>query len=407
MTLASQQDTIDTHKLSLKTKNTAMWMSSCVIVTLVLSGLNAIAVDGADESGTQPTFTITDDEYRTGSDIARLKVITNTRTGEYVSVIPGHGGCVDSLYLAKSPNASDKSHVLHKVLWDHGRNATAVRLNPTWKGRVLLPYANRIGNATYQFNGTTYHLPINDVSGLNNSLHGLLWNRSMQILSTDIDDISASITLGYSFDGSDTGYPFLLDITVTYTLNKIGFTITVAATNRDINGGWPLPFFSGWHPYILASLHTSTLTLDPCTAWTHVDVGVGPQYPPPRYSNMVPTGHTHVWSRFNGSRPFGGSATMPTYFDDEVKALNTAKCGDTFEHVLQDFDNSVQIGLSVDSSYKFLQIFTGAQQTWGVDAVVLEPLNAMSDAYNNHDNLHTISVGETYTSSFGIRMLGS
>ena len=70
-----------------------------------------------------------------------------------------------------------------------------------------------------------------------------------------------------------------------------------------------------------------------------------------------------------------------------------------------------------------------AQATGGEDAVVLEPLSAMSDAFNNHDGqmysetctaiitypliphlcrhvgLHVISAGETYTNSFGVRVV--
>ena len=60
--------------------------------------------------------------------------------------------------------------------------------------------------------------------------------------------------------------------------------------------------------------------------WRHVDVGVGPQFPPPRFSNMVPTTHTSPWRECNGSAPVG-STTDPTsppqaplYMDDEVKA---------------------------------------------------------------------------------------
>ena len=51
-------------------------------------------------------------------------------------------------------DAEAKNGSVREVLWSHGRNATAVRLNPTWKGRMLLPYANRIAQATYTFNGT-------------------------------------------------------------------------------------------------------------------------------------------------------------------------------------------------------------------------------------------------------------
>jgi hypothetical protein len=43
---------------------------------------------------------------------------------------------VDELQLTTS------SGKLHKVLWDHDRNATAVAHNPTWKGRQLMPYGD-------------------------------------------------------------------------------------------------------------------------------------------------------------------------------------------------------------------------------------------------------------------------
>lgn len=112
-----------------------MWKSKCVIFVLLLSDFCAVSAIGNSTPRAQHPYTVTDDEYHTGSDVANLKVLTNTQTGEYVSIIPGHGGCVDSLYLAKRPNASGQPGELHKVLWDHERNATAVRLNPTWKGR--------------------------------------------------------------------------------------------------------------------------------------------------------------------------------------------------------------------------------------------------------------------------------
>ena len=69
--------------------------------------------------------------------------------------------------------------------------------------------------------------------------------------------------------------------------------------------GWPLPVYNGWHPYFLCHTSKAVITLDPCTPWAHVDVGTGKEYPPPRFSNMVPTGHVSP-SELNGSAPIGG-----------------------------------------------------------------------------------------------------
>lgn len=110
----------------------------------------------------QATFVVEDDTFSTGTDHVRLKVLSNRATNEMASIIITAGGGVDALRLAPvAANARNAS--LRDVIWDHNRNATEVLANPTWKGRMLLPYANRIGGARYAFNGTEFHLPINGV----------------------------------------------------------------------------------------------------------------------------------------------------------------------------------------------------------------------------------------------------
>ena len=192
---------------------------------------------------------------------------------------------------------------------------------------MLIPYANRIGGAKYTWNGTEYHLPINDVAGLNNSLHGLLWNRTMAVDKVFNDTGSAGVQLSYEFnDPSDPsttavhlGYPFHLRVSITYLLSANGqFSVEVQAENTDVKGGWPLPFFNGWHPYFLCHpCKDASIVLDQNVnpdpngeQWRHVDVGIGPQYPPPRHSNMVPTTHTSSWHKSNGTSPIG-PATDP------------------------------------------------------------------------------------------------
>ena len=113
-------------------------------------------------------------------------------------------------------------------------------------------------------------------------------------------------------------------------------------------------------------LQKATVTLDPCTVWTHVDVGTGPQYPAPRFSNMVPTTHTTPSHRFDGSLPIGGNATVPEYHDDEFKALRPQDCAeDLFRTTLHDPVTDFTTVLHHQSSY--LQVWTGALSTFGID----------------------------------------
>ena len=89
-------------------------------------------------------FTVTDDSFTTAGATVRLKLLTNTDTGEAAAVNINYGGGVESLSL-RSPRQSTP----RPVLWTHDRNATAVALNTDWRGRMLIPYGNRIGGAKY------------------------------------------------------------------------------------------------------------------------------------------------------------------------------------------------------------------------------------------------------------------
>ena len=235
-------------------------------------------------------FSVADDSFSDASATVRLKVLRNSATGESASVAVSHGGGVETLAL-RSPRRG----ALRSVLWTHDRNATAVALNADWRGRMLIPYGNRIGGAKYTFNGTEHNLPVNDVMPctpplvcVKNSLHGLLWNRSMHVVASHAGPENASVTLRYDFPGSDPGYPFKLRTEITYTLSTGEgeehtraslFTVSVAFTNMDA-GGWPLPVYNGFHPYLLCHTYKSVVTLDPCvrpSAPSPIDAGAGPE----------------------------------------------------------------------------------------------------------------------------------
>ena len=55
-----------------------------------------------------------------------------------------------------------------------------------------------------------------------------------------------------------------------------------------------------------------------------------------------------------------------------------------------------------DSNFRFVHVFTGSNSIFHENAVAIEPMSAMADAYNNHDHLTTLSAGETWGGSFGV-----
>lgn len=140
-------------------------------------------------------------------------------------------------------------------------------------------------NATYVFNHTRYYLPMNEPAR-NNSIHGLLWNKTLTVTSAKSDANGAYLVLSYVFDGSDQGvaenglefakphplhlpgYPFLLAVDIGYNLTVRGLSIMHRATN--LHSSWPAPFFDSWHPYFLCNVSTTYVIYDPCTKWLHV-----------------------------------------------------------------------------------------------------------------------------------------
>ena len=191
--------------------------------------------------------------------------------------------------LAPSRGAGGGGGAPRPLLQDFARNATAVDLNLYYQGALLAPFANRVANGTYTFDGATHHLTRNecdDPATRCGALHGFLFNYSLELRGAAADDRGARLTLGHVFDGvSDPGYPFSVDVEIAYALlpgdaaessSRGGgrFDVTITATNLDrARANRPAPWSVGWHPYFLVGdVPSASVLLDECTAWHHVEV---------------------------------------------------------------------------------------------------------------------------------------
>lgn len=240
------------------------------------------------------------------------------------------------------------------------------------------------------FFGQQYNLPVNENDTHVNALHGLLANKTLSVVGSEITYSSATLTLSLDFTGTDQGYPFLMELLVAYTLSHEGFTISLTITNKMQNS--PLPLYVGWHPYFACTAYKAIVTLDPCTKWNHVTMD----------SNFDPTGATELNSTFDGSSPIGGSSYLPTFYDDEFKATEPAGVCHNIKTRLYDPDTGQTVVLWQGANFRFNHIYTGSMSRFGENAVAIEPMSAMADAYNNHDHLSTVSASEKWTGEFGV-----
>lgn len=106
---------------------------------------------------------------------------------------------------------------------------------------VLIPYAGRVRNASYIYDGVEYRLPKNNGE---NSIHGFLKDILWSVVSKDQSSVKLSSIL------SNKGYPSTLETTISYTLEEKGLAVRIEVTNK---GNLKAPLLIGFHPYFLVT----------------------------------------------------------------------------------------------------------------------------------------------------------
>ena len=116
-------------------------------------------------------------------------------------------------------------------------------VRPRYSGTVLAPWPNRIGDGAYDFGGEHHQLPLTEPER-GNALHGLvLWDRFEVVASS-----TGSATLRDRLVPR-VGYPFQVEVEVTYELGEGGLVTTVRGRNT---GTRPAPWGTAAHPYLRA-----------------------------------------------------------------------------------------------------------------------------------------------------------
>jgi aldose 1-epimerase len=208
---------------------------------LAVGAVAALAVSQASASpatscGTGPTVTShpfgqTVEPY-TGKPTEVLRyTLTNCR-GVQVKILT-FGGITQSITVPGRDGQKANVVLGFKTLADYVKfDSPPVTANGgPYFGETIGRYGNRIAKGTFQLNGTTYHLPINN--GVN-SLHGGLVGFGNHVWASQKVQTasSAGVQLTLVSPNGDQGYPAQLTVVVTYTLNNAGqLRIHYKATN--------------------------------------------------------------------------------------------------------------------------------------------------------------------------------
>ncbi|WP_420807180.1 aldose 1-epimerase [Acidianus manzaensis] len=200
---------------------------------------------------------------------------------------------------------------------------------------LLIPFANRVKDAKYTWEGKEYYLPKNKEG---NAIHGLIMDKQFSV----IDKSENYVVLQYTLDHP--GYPTKLLIKVTYSLNQ-GLETRINVKNL---GNLKAPLVVGAHPYFIVK---GKWSIKPSKVERCI------------LEKNIPTGKIEEYT-----------ITQKDYDD----------CFIIPSDVTLESEYS-KITIKKDETMKYIQIYTGEP-----NAVAVEPMSGAPDAY--HNNLGLVSI---------------
>ncbi len=142
---------------------------------------------------------------------------------------PELGGCIAGLWFSGIPVLrSTPAHDLHSV-----RQAGSY---------PLVPFSNRIGQATLQWQGTDHPL-VNNWPPYPHAIHGVGWERPWTVLESN--DTFALLSYEHK---ADTSWPFDFDCSQAFKLEAHALELSLSITNQSAAA---VPVGLGWHPFFI------------------------------------------------------------------------------------------------------------------------------------------------------------
>lgn len=251
---------------------------------------------------------------------------------------------------------------------------------PMASGVVLVPWPNRIRDGVWQDGDVTRALAITEPK-LRNASHGLLRFTAYDL----VEQSESSLTLRGTIV-PQTGYPYLVETTVTYALTDAGIEVTHTLTNHSAT---PAPVALGTHPYVtIGGVDPRELVLHiPAETYFETD------------DRMLPIGEQPVsgGTDLRAGRRLGdveldtGFATLRRDPDGLARTTLTAPDGRT-------------VTVWQGEGFDYVQAFTTDRYPGQPLVVAVEPMTAPAEAFNSGRGLRRLAPGETWELHWGIRL---
>jgi aldose 1-epimerase len=249
-------------------------------------------------------------------------------------------------------------------------------------GAPLIPWPNRLADGRYTFDGQEHQVALSEPER-HNAIHGFLRWRSWSVFTHE----GASVTVGCRLLPL-AGYPFALDIRITYALGAGG--LSVQTTARNI-GARRCPFAAGQHPYLSGGggkIDDCELELGASTR-----ILVDDERKLPCGTEPVADG-THDFRRPRRI----GSQEIDSAFSDLKRDQ------DGLVNVALTAPDGTSVHLWADGSYPVIELYTG--DALSVErrrrGLGVEPMTCAPNGFASGEGLTVLEPGEEHHSRWGV-----
>ena len=257
-------------------------------------------------------------------------------------------------------------------------------MSPGCRGQLLMPWPNRIRDGRYTWDGAEQQLPLTEPSRSNAS-HGLVRWAAWTLVSQSDSAVSLGCRLL-----AQSGYPWALDLSVSYELGDDGLRVTQGAVNRSASAA---PYAQGAHPYL-------TVGSTPVDTWELVLPAATRSLSDPE--RLLPIGAEDVTGTdidFRTARPLAGVALDHAFTDlvrDDAGLATTS---------LRDPATGHGVELWTDESQPWLMVYTGDDRPapFRRRSVAVEPMTAQADAFNSGEDVVRLEPGASFSATWGVR----
>ena len=266
-----------------------------------------------------------------------------TAGAAHVGLLPGLGGAISAFALSGRAILRDTP--------DDVLTSANVRLTSSYP---LVPYSNRIRNASLTFHDRSHALTRN-FGASPHAIHGVGWQCVWIVQAAT--PTSATLTLDHDAKGNDASawpWPFRAVQAFDLASSDAHHAVLTATLTVENTGGTAFPFGLGWHPFFPRD-PTMTLQFTAAGIWINDETGM-----PIERLDAV-----DEWS-FKAPRTFGD------------KAIDNVFTEWTGCATLVSAERGVVTGIEADSTCDRLVVYAPT----GCDFVAVEPVTHETDAFN-------------------------